>query len=121
MVNCKIGDLAIVVGIDAGKATNCEPNDYGIKDFKMVAVDLRGLIVKCVKPYFDDGECGWEIEPQEVRYCGVMNDGRSVSATGTLTTVPDRILRPLRGGDLGEDVFSTNKLPSEKYCKEATW
>lgn len=115
-MNCKPGDLAIVVGIDAGQAPNCAPNEYGIKDLKMVAVDVRGLIVKCVTPYFEDGDCAWEIEPQEVRYRGVMNDGRAVSATGTLTIVPDRILRPLRGGDLGEDVFTTEKLPSEQGC-----
>ena len=117
-MNCNPGDLAFIVGVQAGHSSKTAPNEHGIGDFGMMAVDIRGTIVKCIKLYSDDGEWGWEIEPREVSFQGVMNDGRQVSGCGTLTMVPDSVLRPIRGGELGEDVFTTDKLPCE--CGELT-
>lgn len=120
IMNCKPNDLAIVVGIDAGAASNSQPNEYGLNAFKMIAVDIRGTIVKCISPHVIDGEVQWDIEPREIRYKGIMNDGRTVTATGTLTSAPDRILRPLRGGDLGEDVFSEEPIDSDVLLEHNT-
>lgn len=112
-MNCKPNDLAIVVGVDTGSVSDSRPNEYGLNAFKMIAVDIRGTIVKCVSPQVIDGEVQWDIEPREIRYKGIMNDGRNVTGTGILTSAPDRILRPLRGGDLGEDVFSEEPIDSD--------
>lgn len=114
-MNCKPGDLAIIVGLDAGTASNTLPNDHGIaSDFRLTVVDMRGTIFKCIKSFLDeDGDIGWEVEPREVRHRAILSDGRPIIATGTITIVPDRVLHPLRGGDLGEDVFTTEELPSD--------
>lgn len=112
-MNCKPGDLAFIVGIDSCVCANSLPNPYGIDAFKMIAVDMRGTIVKCIESYIADGEVGWHVEPREVAYKGIMNNGLTISGTATLDSVPDRILRPIRGGDLGEDMFTEEELPSD--------
>lgn len=112
-MNCKPGDLAFIVGIDAGVCDNSLPNPYGIDAFTMIAIDMRGTIVKCIESYTADGEIGWIVESRKVEYKGIMNNGLTIGGTGTIKCVPDRVLRPIRGGDLGEDMFTEEELPSD--------
>lgn len=112
-MNCKPGDLAIVVDTCTGQF-DTQP-DESITKSKLSSVDMRGAVVKCIRSIFDAEDCswGWEVEPCEVNYSGILYDGRVVASRAILTEVPDKILRPLRGGDLGEDVFTTDELPSD--------
>lgn len=112
-MNCNPGDLAFIVGIDSGVCDSSLPNPYGIDAFTMIAVDMRGTIVKCIESYTADGEIGWIVEPRKVAYKGIMNNGLTISGTATLNSLPDRVLRPIRGGDLGEDMFTEEELPSD--------
>lgn len=112
-MNCNPGDLAFIVGIDSGVCDNSLPNPYGIDAFTMIAVDMRGTIVKCIESYTADGEIGWIVEPRKVAYKGIMNNALTISGTATLNSLPDRVLRPIRGGDLGEDMFTEEELPSD--------
>jgi hypothetical protein len=95
-MNCRPGDLAVVVSLDAGSVQGSECQ--GVKaDLQMVAIDIRGAIFKCVRL---EGE-EWVVEPRRVKWMGVMNDGRNVSGEGDISRVPDRVLKPLR--DPGDD------------------
>lgn len=102
-MNCKNGDLAVVVSVAEAICTKTQPNSYGLDDFKMIAIDLRGCIFKCIDSFIDDdGDISWNVEHRRIKYKGILNDMRSIEATGTVTSVPDKVLRPIRDQP-GED------------------
>lgn len=88
-LNCKPGDLAIVVAetmanvhLDAGSFS--------------VPGDMRGKVVRCVSL---KGVDVWEIEPLPVKLTLLFVDGSSEEGVGSLHSIEDRILRPLPDGD----------------------
>ena len=113
MINCKAGDLAVVVDLDAGKA-EFQENEYALEKSGLMAVDIRGCIFKLIDSFRDGDSVGWNVEPRDVRWRGILDDGRAIEGCGTITQVPDRVLRPLRDTGEQDETLQWAGLPNKE-------
>lgn len=113
-MNCKPGDMAIVIKTSEGRAKDVTYDGKAVD--RIIDLDIRGVIVECVSVYADpvDGLPNWNIVKRRVKWKGTLPDGRQITGEGKVYTVPDCCLRPLRDDEGEDETLTWAGLPGKK-------